>query len=137
MKHPLLPRALTFAAAVALAAILAVGCRDAQSPQDKAMAEWIGAPSVAVIQGWGEPDKVFTDGRSGFVVCYVNRTDFVHYNVLFNDAPTDGSIVPAKTLAKADKIFEQANIDEYRNYRVFYLEPDGTVYDWKWRGKQE
>jgi hypothetical protein len=115
---------------------MVAGCKDAQSPQDKAMAEWAGAPAVAVIQGWGQPDKVFADGSSGFVLCYVNRWNFVHYNALYNEPATDGSGDTAHIYGLATKMFEQSEIDSYRAYRVFYLEADGTVYDSAWRGKE-
>ena len=134
MKRVFLYSFARVTALMLIALFCATGCKDAQSTKSKAMASWVGASTGAVIAAWGAPTKTYSNGQSGRVLCYLNVAQFVTFNQMYADSPagTAGYVG-----ASNEVVYKKSDIDEYRFYRVFFTEADGTVYDWAWRGNQD
>lgn len=86
------------------------------------MSSWIGHHKSELFLSWGPPGKVFPDGKGGEILVYEFHRDL---------GQTPG----------------EATIDYYGNIhytnpkdrgyvatRMFYVDKDGYIYAWKWKG---
>lgn len=80
------------------------------------MASWVGHHQSELIASWGPPNRIMPDGKGGTVL------DYSHY----------------KDLGQRGYIDRRGNIYTYpRGYqatRLFYVDSDGIIYNFKWKG---
>lgn len=74
--------------------------------------EWIGQPKSQLINQWGEPDSIATDGKNGQILTYKERLDYIS---VMNGNYTG---------------------PEYSFKKDMYVNADSLIYYWKaWRKK--
>jgi hypothetical protein len=88
------------------------------------MSSWEGQDVNDLIAGWGPPSQVLDDGNGGKIFCYqssgtiympgTSTTTFSGYNAYTTTTP--GYAVPVN------------------KYRMFWVNPGGTIYRWSWKG---
>lgn len=110
---------------VALAAVLLSGCGENIS---KTMQSWVGHNVNELIAAWGPPTEVFSDDRGGSVFVYARTTSWVQ----------PGSATTTYTgnhgYGQATTVYTPAVVQSHTSYRMFWIDSDGTIYNWAWRG---
>jgi len=89
--------------------VLLSGCAVRQQmieDQSEMMRVWKGSHISKVIRSWGEPHEIVPDGKGGNI--YIWQPSIY---TLSSDLDV-----------------------EYKRIRMFYVNPSGIVYSWKWRG---
>lgn len=95
-------------AVVALLVLLLAGCA---STTNKLMVSWVGHTAAELVQSWGAPASVVPDGKGGQV--YVWRW-YVDLGTNYN--------------------YGYAHSNGWWRVREFYVNPEGVIYSWRWRG---
>ena len=89
---------------------------------DKKMQSWVGMHESTLIQSWGPPQSVSSDGANGKVLVYqghVNlgqtpgRINYTGYGTYSYTAPQQRG---------------------YDRSRMFYVNPKGVIYNYRWQG---
>lgn len=121
----------------ALLAIVAAGCKSngnseaAKQRMSEAMDSWMGHSRDDLIAGWGPPSQEM-QGSNGTIIVYEYTGQIVvpgrsqtHVNVYGYDG--GGSAYGTTTYQPAQAI-------PWSAYREFFLDADGKVYRWAWKG---
>lgn len=85
---------------------------------NKQMGSWMGQHESELIASWGPPDRVIEDGHGGRILAWVAER-----------ATSSGSAQHWENMTTA-----QATTSTRRSYRMFWVNRDGVVYRWAWRG---
>ncbi|SRR6266508_5471973 len=80
---------------------------------DSMMASWMGHHQSELIASWGPPQRTASDGAGGTVLIYLEYRSQVGRT---------GSVLGALTAG--------GSVAE----RMFYVNADGIIYRWRWRG---
>ena len=83
----------------------------------EAMKSWVGHHKSKLIQEWGPPNNISTDGKGGEVYTY-------YYNRNKNSTTTYNQYT---------KSYNTSN-NSYTAERHFYINKDGKIYSWRWKG---
>ena len=95
------------------------GCstrQDNESQMNEMMASWEGHHYSDLIESWGPPTQIIDDGEGGEIVCYESTRSV-----------TSGSIGRYGAYS--------GNTTSYNTYRMFWIDDDGNIYKWSWRGR--
>jgi hypothetical protein len=105
---------------IAVAFCLGSGC--ASLSPSKTMQSWMGAHQSALILSWGPPTRTSTDGAGGTILIYEydRNTGQIPGRAVRNP---DGSVSYTAPQASG-----------YVATRMFWVRPDGTIYNWRWQG---
>ena len=98
--------------------LLLVGCI---SP-GKAMQSWVGHHQSALIASWGPPTRTTSDGKGGQILIY---EEYVNLGQTAGTIQRDFSDQYSYT-APQQRGYERS--------RMFYVDPSGYVYSWRWQG---
>ena len=104
---------------------------------NQTMRSWEGAHQSDLIRAWGLPQQVFADGYGGQVFVYTNTriTGFT--------PPTSTTYTTGTANIYGNQIYGQATsqtvynpgmVYGYTAYRVFFINKDGRIYSWSWKG---
>ena len=101
------------------ALVLTGGC---VSNISKAMDSWVGSHKGDLIAQHGPPNQVASDGRGGEILIYGSYVDL---GQIPGKATTDyrGNITYTAPQQRG-----------YQRTRMFYVNPEGIVYFWRWKG---
>ena len=85
------------------------------------MASWVGHHKSSLIQSWGPPSNISSDGQGGEVYTYsysrnntqTSTTTYNQYNNSLNTTSRNNS---------------------YQAKRMFFINKSGKIYSWKWQG---
>lgn len=105
----------------------------AQKQQEKQISEimqsWIGAHESQLYLQWGPPTEVYSDGAGGKIVVYTIRRQFVAPGSARTTVTDYGfGMVESRTT------YTPPRIHEWSVYRAFWINPQGYIYHWAWRG---
>ena len=82
------------------------------------MKSWVGNHKSKLIQSWGPPTKISTDGKGGEVYTYLydrKGSTITSYNQYTNQL--------------------YSNNYSYTAERNFYIDSSGKIYSWRWKGR--
>lgn len=127
-----------------LASVLVVGC---VSP-DKAMKSFLGQPSSELVAVWGAPQQRLPDGNGGEIWCYPQQREWTtpgqantsvygtgNSNGNLNWNPYGASYYGNSSVqANAQTTWTPPQSHSYLATRTFFVNPEGTVYRYAWRG---
>ena len=86
-----------------------------------AMQSWVGHHKSSLIQSWGPPSNITTDGKGGEVyIYYYNR------NLPSNSKTTYNSFTGTYNTTTTN--------NSYTAQRMFFINSSGKIYSWKWKG---
>jgi hypothetical protein len=110
-----------------------VGC---VARMDKVMSSWVGNSYGNVVAAWGPPDQILDDGASGKILVYtkirsytVPGTATTHTS---GTATANGSTVYGYSTSTTT-LYPRPNVF-WKVYRMLWLNRNGIVYRWSWRG---
>ena len=115
--------------------VLVAGCDETPSKVSKTMGSWVGHPVSELIAVWGPPARTFSDGKGGEVYLYATTHSFATSRPTTRttiDLKTDGS----RTRGTATTIYDPGETVQYTTTRTFFVDSDGRIYNWAWRGLQ-
>jgi hypothetical protein len=123
MKGPL------FMATMGLVILLTVGCGEDIS---QVMQSWIGHSYSELMASWGPPTQVFSDGKGGQIFVYAYNRLWIRPGVATTaySANAYGGYV----YGSATTVYSPAYVQGYTAYRMFWIDSDGIIYSWAWRG---
>lgn len=90
---------------------------------NRSMAAWEGRHANELLAEWGPPRQVLDDGAGGKVFVYTNHTYLAR-----DTAQTNGTITPYGAFS-ATTTYQPSGA-----YRMFWINSNGYVYRWAWRG---
>jgi hypothetical protein len=91
-----------------------VGCASVNSQ----MQSWVGHHQAELIASWGPPARTAADGNGGTILIYYQYRDF---------GQTRGKVY-------SDGSYTAPRENGYVAQRMFYVNPDGVIYSWRWQG---
>jgi hypothetical protein len=94
------------------------------------MQSWQGQPESALIAKWGPPTRTESDGSGGRILIYQRFVQTGHEPA---QSVTTGRVDPnGEVSLKTTQTPEQTY--GYQRQRLFYVNKEGTIYRWAWRG---
>lgn len=99
--------------------IFSSGCA---TQTNEKMQSWLGHHQSELIASWGPPQKTASDGKGGTILIYES---YVNLGQNPGRATTDyyGNITYTAPQQRG-----------YNRARMFYVNPEGKIYSWRWRG---
>jgi len=103
---------------------------------NQTMQSWMGHHYSELIGSWGPPQQVFDDGRSGRILIWTQVRSYTspgtsttqtygqataYDDYIWGSATSHTTYTPPQTYG-------------YTAYRMFYIDKDGLIYNWTWRG---
>lgn len=123
---------LTLASLVFICGVSLVGCEDIS----QVMKSWEGHHYGDLIASWGPPQQVFDDGYGGRILIYTQIRQWT--------APGQFTTYTTGSATAYDDYIWGSAISEtrytppqtygYRAYRMFWINKDGIIYRWAWKG---
>lgn len=87
----------------------------------KTMDSWVGHHESELIQSWGPPDQVVPDGKGGSILIYSSYV---------NLGQSPGVIKQVGYITT----YTAPQARGYNRTRMFYVDKDGKIYSWRWKG---
>jgi len=100
------------------------------------MKSWEGHHYSELIASWGPPQQVFDDGYGGRIFIYTQirqwampgkSTTYTKASATIYDDYIWGSAISKTT-------YYPSQIYSYTAYRMFWVNKDGFIYGWSWKG---
>ncbi|MDP3113256.1 MAG: hypothetical protein Q8M98_00640 [Candidatus Cloacimonadaceae bacterium] len=88
---------------------------------NKTMNSWVGSHQSQLIQSWGPPNQVVSDGAGGSVLIYSSYV---------NLGQTPGTI----NQWGYTTTYTAPQSRGYERTRMFYVDSKGIIYSWRWQG---
>ncbi len=115
------------------------GIGDFFSPGEKiseTMASWLNNHYSQLLASWGPPQQVFDDGLGGRILNYTMNRQFYfpgtsQTNTTARVTSYDNYIWGSAT---SRTVYNPARIYGYTAYRMFWINKNGIIYNWKWQG---
>jgi len=86
------------------------------------MQSWVGSHKSALILSWGPPQQIHSDGAGGEVLVYGQYVDL-------GQAP--GQV---QSNYYGGYTYTAPQQRGYSRTRMFYVDSDGIIYNWRWKG---
>lgn len=103
---------------------------------NKVMKSWQGQHFTVLIGSWGPPQQVFDDGGGGRIFIYTQQRQWTtpgsSTTTIRGNATVLGNNVWGS--AKSTTTYNPSQTHGYKAYRMFYINKDGFIYNWAWRG---
>lgn len=104
---------------------------------DRLMHDWHGHDLRELVTTWGPPRYAYSDGTGGHVVLYVPESEqatAANLPVLARGAELAGLLV-RNALPNAEPVFPPRITTNWRVFRVFFIDADGTIRRSQWKGQ--
>lgn len=89
---------------------------------NRRMNSWIGHHQSELIQSWGPPTTVVSDGNGGSILIYGSHVDL-------GQSPGVASVDPYGNVR-----YTTPQQRGYSRTRMFYVDSRGIIYHWRWQG---
>lgn len=103
---------------------------------DKTMASWTGRHQSELIGSWGPPQQVFSDGNGGSVLVYTTTRSYTSpgtaTTTVTGSAQTFGNTTYGNATARTT--YTPAYTSSYESSRTFWVDANGRIYRWAWKG---
>lgn len=115
--------------ALLLALSLFTGCA---SKINETLNSWIGRSSRELITAWGPPSEVFSDGQGGEVFVYYENRSWIQpgTSTTYANANAYGNTAYGTAMT----VYTPTVVRSYTAYRAFFINNEGTIYSYSWRG---
>ena len=100
------------------------------------MQSWEGNHVSDLIASWGPPTQVVPDGSGGQILIYASTRAFTApgYSTTTITGSTYGSGTYAYGQATGHTTYTPPTTTSYTAYRMFWVNEQGRIYRWAWRG---
>ncbi len=98
------------------------------SKMNEVMSSWMGHNVNDLIASWGPPSTVLSDGNGGQILAYDQSRQFVTQGSSSTTVNYIGNMAFANTTSSPGSVI---NI---RRSRIFWVDSNGLIYRWSWRG---
>jgi hypothetical protein len=85
------------------------------------MESWEGHHKSKLIAEWGPPQNISSDGLGGEVYVYASQVEW----------QTQGN---GRVDAWGNITYNAPQRQGYTRSRMFYINPEGIIYSWRWQG---
>lgn len=118
---------------IIISALVLMGCA---ARIGNVMRSWEGAHYSSLIARWGPPQQVFEDGQEGRILIYTQTRQgtvpgksqthtrgsvTIYDDYIWGSAKSRTEYIPPQTYG-------------YTAYRMFWINKDGYIYKWSWKG---
>ena len=101
----------------------------AHETQKVIMHSWVGSNISDLIRSWGPPQQVVSDGAGGKIYIWSS-----HVKIPLEEEKREGSAHRiGNSIYYEEKTSPATNI-EYDKMRMFWVNPQGIIYHWKYKG---
>ena len=103
---------------------------------NKTMQSWVGNHQSDLIASWGPPQQVMDDGRGGRIFIYPTTRSLTSpgHSTTTVTGSAYGSGSYAYGSATGYTTYTPPQTSSYNAYRMFWIDSNGYVYRWAWRG---
>lgn len=113
---------------VALLVLVTVGATGCASRVNKVMDSWMGHHFSELVASWGPPQQTLDDGDGGRIMVWAADRSYAVPGRATTTANEYGGMLTAQTT------YTPAQTHGWKAYRMFWVDRDGRVYKWAWRG---
>jgi hypothetical protein len=115
-----------------LSCFVVAGC----AARSRAMASWVGNHYSNVIASWGPPDQVFDDGSGGRVFVWTRTRSYTTPGSATTQTNGSATIIGNTVWGDATSrtTYNPAETHQWKSYRMFWVDRNGRIYRWAWRG---
>jgi hypothetical protein len=102
------------------------------------MESWEGSEVKDLIAKWGPPSQLYSDGKGGAVLVYNYTTSYT--TPAHSDTVTTAQVTasdrtgPQAWEMQSRTVYTPAQVYTYSKWRAFWVNPQGIIYSWQWRG---
>ena len=103
---------------------------------NRVMASWQGQNFSDLIAAWGPPDQTFDDGAGGKILAWTRTRSYTTPGSATTQATGSATAIgnTAYGTATSRTTYTPPVTYSWRVYRMFWVNKDGVVYRWAWRG---
>lgn len=120
------------------ALVLALATAGCAARINQMMASWMGLHYSDLIAQWGPPQQVLDDGSGGRILVYtaVRRYSTPGHAVTTYDPGIGGTGFMGVNIGGPSSYttYTPPQTFESVSYRTFWVDPQGVIYRWAWRG---
>ncbi len=118
-----------------LGLLILSGC----ATMNKTMASWEGSHVRDLLISWGRPSEVYSDGEGGAVLVYRYTETYTTpaqstTRTTANATSVDPSVGVEGWNIQSRTVYQPAYVETYTKYRAFWVNKEGIIYSWRWRG---
>ena len=120
--------------ALMLLALVCTGCLG-QIVTDS-MKKWDGKWGMELISKWGPPTRIMSDGSGGQVWIYNRDRSWLYPGYSQTTTNVYGGVYgnTVSGTATSTTVYTPSAVVGYTAYRMFWVHPDGRIYNWAWKG---
>ena len=121
---------------LAVLLLMPLGCVTSQKISDN-MASWVGHNKMELMGSWGAPAQVMSDGSGGEVWAYSQARSYTSPGSSTTNVygSTYGNSNYSSGYATGQTTYYPGQTYSYQAQRLFYIDSDGKIYNWSWKGK--
>jgi hypothetical protein len=103
---------------------------------NRVMNSWVGSHYSALVASWGPPDQILVDGSGGHILSWTGTRSFTVPGSATTQSTGTATVSgnTASGQASSQTIYNPPVTYTRRVYRMFWVNADGVIYKWKWRG---
>jgi hypothetical protein len=116
-------------AGVLLLSFVVAGCA---GRINDAMRSWVGHHYSDVIASWGPPAQVLDDGAGGKIMTWAATRSFTSPG--YATTSTTANVYGNFGTANSFTTYTPPQTTSYNATRTFWVNSDGIIYRWSWRG---
>jgi len=107
-------------------------CLGCTAHMNSVMKSWEGKHYSDLIASWGPPTQTLDDGQSGKIYCYQDTVSYTSPGY----ATTTGNAYLYGNYGnyQGTTYYNPPQTQSYQRYRMFWVNQEGYVYRWSWRG---
>lgn len=100
------------------------------------MESWMGSNESDLIAAWGAPQQVMSDGSDGKVFIYSQQVSYTTPATSYTTGNATGYTYGNTTSVYGNTYttYNPSHTYGYQKQRIFFINSDGRVYRWSWRG---
>jgi hypothetical protein len=119
---------------VLLLILVLVGCGPSVS---EVMQSWEGSHYRQLYASWGPPQEIHDDGQGGRILIYTMTRSYTSPGYSTTNTQANVYSSPFGTgrgTATSSTTYVPPRTTSYQAYRMFYINEEGYIYYWAWRG---
>ena len=121
-----------FSLILVLVLLLFTGCASI----NKTMQSWMGHHQSDLIASWGPPQQIMDDGQGGKIFIYFSTRTFTSpgHSTTTVTGSAYGTEHYTYGSATGYTTYAPPQTSSYNAYRMFWVDKNGYIYRWAWRG---
>jgi hypothetical protein len=122
--------------AIATVILIVAALTGCAARMNRAMMSWQGHNFNDLIASWGPPNQVFDDGSGGRIMVWTEARSYTtpgsSTTRTTGSATATGNTVWGSATSRTT--YNPGQTYQWRVYRMFWMNRDGVIYKWAWRG---